>query len=292
MRTAWHELYHTPLPRTFFALSIQTHCVDIMPDSPASSTSPPLGSRPYTEIDRTFGRHFHAPFHARRQSASSAPSTRKMMPPFLKTLNALGKLPPTRTLENCHTNGGNYQGIMLDREDPRWAWEPFHEYEFPEKKWCSRHSDYDGSHLTVYRRILAHPVTEELLRMKSKDPGSTVANGRAQDNLEHNSGPSPRSNNLGTTSAEHQQSSRPDSDNYKAFFDCETDYPSLCRPTGPWYDPKDPTVGWEPQHTGYYIDKIFCQEHDKYERFVESIYRKVPGNPPEGSFPETLFSAQ
>lgn len=289
MRTAWHELYHTPLPRTFFALSIQTHCVDIMSDSPASSTSPPLGSRPYTEIDRTFGRHFHAPFHAQRQTVSSAPNTRKMMPPYLKTLTALGKLPPTRTLENCSTNGGNYQGVMLDGEDPRWAWEPVHEYKFPDQKWCLRHSDYDGSHLKVYRRILAHPVTEELLRMRFKDPGSAVASGWAENNLDHKSGSSPLSNDLGATSPEYQQSSGPESDNYKVFFDCATNYSDFCRPTGPWYDPEDPTVGWEPVFTGDYMEELYCKEHHLNERFVESIYRKVPGNPRVEASSESLL---
>jgi len=262
-----------------------------MPDSPASSTSPPLGSRPYTEIDRTFGRHFHAPFHAQRQSVSSAASTRKMMPPYSKTLTALGWCPPTRTLENCSTNGGNYQGIMLDGKDPRWAWEPFHEYKFPEKKWCSRHSDYDGSHLTVYRRIHARPVTEAILMANSKELGSAMDNTLIQDNAVPDFGSGLFSNDPRDIPSGHQQSSGPDSDNYKAFLDCETDYPSLCRPAGPFYEPQDPTVVWEPQHIGYYIDPLFCQEHNKHERFVESIYRKVPENASEESPPEPLLSA-
>jgi hypothetical protein len=240
-----------------------------MSDSPANSA---VGSRPYTEIDRTFGMHFHGAFHKKHHSASSAPNTRKMMPPFLKTLVALGKLPPTRTLENCSTNGGNYEGVMLDREDSRWAWEPMHEYQFPDKKWCSRHSDYDGSHLTVYRRILANPVTEEILRVRSKDTGSAVGDGPAKGDFGLDSGP--------------------DLDNYKAFFDCATDYSTLARPTGPWYDPKDPTVVWEPLYIGDYMDELYCKEHKQKERSVESIYRSVSGNPQKESTPESLLPSQ
>lgn len=181
--------------------------------------------------------------------------------------------------------------MMIDRDDPRWGWVPYDEYKFPEKKWCPRHLDYDGSHLSKYRRILANPVTEAILKVNSRELGSAMNETSIQGNAVHDFGSGLFSNDPRDIPFGHQQPSGPDSDNYKAFLDCETDYPGLCRPTGPFYEPQDPTVVWEPQYTGYYIDELFCPKHNEYERFVESIYRKVLENPSEESPPESLLSA-